>query len=429
MRARLILLAALLCIPPPAIAQPAAPNAPPDLCAGRDGCSQGDIMPAGRDAGRVRLRVARVSVPSPLDADLNPLCSSDLDEYWLLRGTTAPRLIGHVCDGLGISEGIEMTMGDNRISAAFLGGSGTFRASFSTTYRLSPLQLVAAETCYFTTNEHPRWVRTQLDTLTLRGEAVAHADAPLTEAAEGDAFGCLPRGGRQRWVVIPRLEIDTAPMQQLGYGLGDCSAVIGPPGTGYNLSGDDRGGPEVRIIATGDRSILIQVAGPMGDPAPAGTPLARRSRLEVWTADISHMLATPEEDRGAARQVLVDPDTGEVAAGAGAAAPPQVASWHATLPDGRTARLVRLTYPPGDMQHLPLQLTVTYVDAPRGHERRRVATSLLQPGHAVSLGESLNIASFTRCAVVEGTLQITEAGYVAAPFEAHLAAGLRFSGD
>jgi hypothetical protein len=54
-----------------------------------------------------------------------------------------------------------------------------------------------------------------------------------------------------------------------------------------------------------------------------------------------------------------------------------------------------------------------------------VATSLLVPGHASTLGETLDVTSFTRCAVEGGVLQITEAGYVEAPFEAQQAAGLR----
>ena len=388
-----------------------------DVCRGREGCLPGDPVLAGRDAEGHRLRVLRASLPSPLDEVGGQDCTAGLDEYWLQRGREAPVLFGRVCANVGISEGIAVTIGENRIGIAFAGPGGEQQQSYVTDYQLSPPRLRSVQLCDARYGEHPRFTRTRIAPETLQGEALADIGPP--RRGDGGELGCYPRRARQMWTVIPRLALDAAALRQAGVRLGGCAARLGPDGGGYVLMGR-RPRAEVRLLATGPRDLIVQLDDPdLSSPAQA----TRRAFLEVSSSYVFR----PVEDAAAERRVetgRLDPVSGVFTPATGSTAP-TIASWRATGPGGRTLRLFHLQFAPGEFSDQAVHVSVVYGQARRGADVVRLGSSRVRAGQASSLGETFDVSTFAGCAVRDGALEMVDPGAFEAPFEANEAGGLR----
>ena len=423
MIARLAAIVVLSAIPALSAAQ--------DLCQGRAGCRQGEAAYAGRSDDGQRLRVIPVTVPTATDLVGARLCSSDLDEYWLIVGAAPPVLAGTVCASVGISEGIAVTIGDNQLSAAFAGPGGCCQSIYDIRWRLSPLRLERLSVCDAYFGDHPRFAQTTIEPQTLRGEGAGFLNAPRPVAAEATDLGCSPRRALQHWLVVPRLDVDVAALRLAGAGLGSCAAVMGASG-GYVLAGR-RTTAEVRILATGRNTVLIQVLDP--DLALSRRVNAtRRSELEVVASYSAMPVPTPEaETRVGSGRVDLETGTWESGAwaqglqtaGGGPQLQPVVTHWTTRLADGRAAQMFQLTYPAGESADDQLNFTVIYNQIGGGGVRLRLASSQVRPRQASSLGQSFDVSAFSRCTVQGGVLDLTGAGLVTAPFEANEAAGLR----
>ena len=388
-----------------------------DVCRGREGCLPGDPTLAGRDSEGRRLRVLRASLPSPLDEVGGQVCTAGLDEYWLQRGGEAPVLFGRVCANVGISEGIAVTIGDNRIGIAFAGPGGQQQQSYATEYQLSPARLRSVQLCDARYGDHPRFTQTRIAPDTLQGEALADIGPP--RRGDGGELGCYPRRARQMWTVIPRLALDAAALRQAGVRLGGCAARLGPGGGGYMLLGR-RPRAEVRLLATGPRDLIVQLDDPdLGAPAMA----TRRVFLEVSSSYVLRPVETAASERQVSTGRL-DPDSGDFTPAAGSTAP-AISSWRATGPGGRTLRLFHLQFAPGEFSDQAVSVSVVYGQARRGGDVVRLGSSRVRAGQSSSLGETFDVSTFASCAVRDGALEMVNPGAFEAPFEANEAGGLR----
>lgn len=399
-----------------------------NLCHGRRHCHQAAPVSAGRDAQGQALRLIVVSAPAPHHADTDPAsngdCTQDISEYWLVRGSERTRHIGGVCPNGRISEGIQMTVGNNRLTTAFFDGSGCCYANYRVAWSLFPLRLVSLLACYSDVSDgDERWTQTTLDPRSLRGETVADIH-PVGGPVNDSAGGCEPQHPLQRWLPVVRLPMDGQALRTAGAALGDCATVMGPQGGGYVLAGR-RTATEIRLFAAGPRSLLIQVADPDEPSAPAGTPLARRSHIEVWSSDAG-LTVREAGDEERVSQTLIDPDDGAVARGsASGGVTPQVAHWRVRLAGGRTARVFLLTYPPGAFEGQDVHFAVIYRQFRAGQAVLALASSQFSVPQLSGLGESFDVSPFTRCAVRGGALSLTATGLVQAPFQVNEAGGLR----
>lgn len=387
------------------------------LCHGQRGCHQGRAQPAGVDSAGQRLRVIVVSrAPSQEDPSG---CSERPQEYWLLRGRSAPVRIGGACAG-GHIDHISAMVGPNHLTTAFAAGMLCCYTNYETVYRLSPLRVDRQTACSSSAIDgHERWVQTTLDAQTLVGETLAdiRSRAGATDEATG---GCDPEHAPQRWLTVPRMTIDGDTLARTGAGLGDCAAVMGPNGGGYLLSGQ-RTQAEIRLLAVGPRSLLIQVADTAA--APASGPLSQRTHIEIWSSETSLQMREPAED-GLVSQILIDPADGSVERGVGADPLPRVRHWRAPLAGGRRAWMILVTFAPGELPDLDVDLAVVFHQVRDGRPSMVLASTQFRGPQASSLGETFDVSGFTHCAVRSGLLTLTAAGVVRAPFEAVAAGGL-----
>ncbi len=390
-----------------------------DLCTGRADCSQMRPQDAGADDAGRRLQIYRVTVPSPIGADGSPDCSGPIEEFWLRRGSARPALIGHACANVGISEGFDVAVGENRLNVAFAGPGGAIHSDYSTTYWLSPVRVHQVQVCTSSSGLMNRFIRTRIVAGTLTGEALARVGPPASGESSDD-IGCTPGDANQAWLPIARMALDDEALRMAGAGLGSCASSMGPGASGYLLVGRRPAGVEVRMLATGPRRLILQTSG---IDAGAG-PLSSRTHLEVWASDAPFNPDDPGRE-GEVSMVRVDPVTGAIETGSGAGLLPRARHWQARLPNGRRADLVALTWPEGEIRNLEINLTVRLRLVSAGASVATLSTSR-RPGHAASdLGQTFDVAPFTRCAVRRGMLDITQAGFTPTPFEANEAGGLR----
>lgn len=397
----------------------AADPAPSDLCAGQEGCTVVKTFDAGHDAGGAALKVVQLQVPDLTAADGTQCNGDDAGpfQYWLLRQAGAvadkPQLVMEQCLTFDL-EPPETTVAANSIDTSFLGNGGGIRNSFDMTYSLSPLRLTQQGTCGFTAlTDTPSFEESSIDLATLRGEGDALSQFGAADSSGDEALGCDKSRAKQFWLVVPRVKIDTAAMQQGKSALGTCAALLRPDGThGYVIEGtaDAKDPAELRVVAPAQRTLLIQLVDPARQAGKGNT-------IAVWTSDTSKIVMDADAEKNLT-SFVVDADSGAVTLGAPPPpAPPNVTRWTAAAGGGRAA-LFLVSLPAADALTAKIFPSVTVVyrrAAVAGQPARTLATSKFDRNRADSLGEIINLGKSAACAVQNGALNIVDPGPVATP--------------
>lgn len=371
----------------------AADPASSDLCAGQNGCVVVRTFDAGHDSSGAKLTVVQLRIPS-LTADDGTPCNGDDAgpfEYWLLRqvGTVAdkPQLVMEQCLTFDF-EPPDLTVAANSIETGFLGNGGGIRSSFDMTYSLSPLRLTEQGTCTFTAlTDTPSFEESSIDLTTLRGEGDALSQFASAKSDGDETLGCDKTHAKQFWLVVPRVKVDTAALQQSKAALGTCAALLWPDGAhGYVTDGTaDAGDPtELRIVALAQRMLLIQLVDPARQPGKGNT-------IAIWFSDSSKVAMDSDVEK-AMTSFVVDADSGAVTPGAHPPTPPpQVIRWIAATAGGGQAALFLVSLKSADELSAKIfpNVTVAYRRAPiAGQAARTLATSKFDRSRAILWGKS-----------------------------------------
>jgi hypothetical protein len=184
-----------------AIAAPGARSADmaqlkPAICGARASCTIAKLTPAGKSEGGAALTVAEVhfgvaDAPDPQfpchDGDGN---NDGGQEYWLVEGSSAPRLLLKLCnDGYGAA-GVgmdEITIADNRFTHFQAGGSND-RWEATDAIRLAPQTLLRVDSCDYRGTDPDLVDFTTADLGSMEIRSLAIADA--SKAGTADEGGC-----------------------------------------------------------------------------------------------------------------------------------------------------------------------------------------------------------------------------------------------
>ena len=168
----------------------------PAICGARASCSIAKLTAAGKSDGGVELAVAEVHLGVADRADPNDACHDNDgnedggQEYWLVEGSAAPRLLLKLCnDGYGAAGvGVdEITIGDNRFTHFQAGGSND-RWEATETIQLAPQKSLYIASCSYrgTDPDTVAFTAADLTRMDIRSLAIASAAA----AGTGDEGGC-----------------------------------------------------------------------------------------------------------------------------------------------------------------------------------------------------------------------------------------------
>lgn len=427
----LLLSTALLALP---LAVQAAPDASQTaaICQARTTCKIAKTYDAGKSPAGTPLSVAEVSLglaDKPEDQD-DGCRSGNGDrnggtEYWLLEGTTPPKQILKLCnDGYG-SSGVgedEVTISPNRLARWQTGGS-SWRWAGTVTYSLSPWRPLSERSCSYHTSSETSGTKTDFDyeTMVVRSiteDRATHPDpgigcpdwpkgsAPFAPKLAPGVVGAYD-------IVGPVLGDD--PKIPTGTAIGNCVATITTAGANgfivYGKPAPTGQVAEIKAMAVGLKSLLIQVYDPLAasQPATANSSWINLPHVELWIGQ-NREYARTSLPLNQLQQIGIDLD-GRVHRGVGKAVPlPSVQHWLARDADGRSVTVLRLDWT--DDYALLNGVALVYSQAEAGKQTRLVSTTgiinnrpLYVPS-IVQLYDESPTKKIDRCDLRDGRLSI-----------------------
>jgi hypothetical protein len=248
---------------------------------------------------------------------------------------------------------------------------------------------------------------TRWDLRTMRGQAWAGKSA--------DAGGlCEDSPEVSTYLLAPILVYDARRLEASRASLGSCASRLDASGkNGFITWGrpDPRDPVEVKLLWTGNRTLVAQVADPGRKTGPA-TSWVDADHFEIW-------MGSRDEDaaEGSMWQFGIPLDEGPVQVGYGKPVKrPVVHRWTVGLDDGRAATVLAIELPDWP-DCAAVGVTVVYSQSLEGRAQKRlIATSRVKRGDGMTLGArgALLGKDFT-CAPVKGALDIT--GFTKKPLE------------
>jgi hypothetical protein len=401
MRLSALLLVALLA--PAASPAGAADPAPdpgklrPAICGKRTSCSIASLLPAGRSESGQGLTVAAVTLgfaDRPEEGPAEGCRRADDEEgfdggqeYWLLEGQRAPRLLLQLCnDGYGAAGigGDQVDVTDNRLVHLQYGGSND-RWEDTESVQLSPQRTLGVESCSYRATEAGQTLLTRIDVPNVAAHSLATDDAAAGEDDQGGDQDCdslrkamdqslAPRPGllAGQNVPLPQIADEAASPPDFPDGtvLGGCASAMASDG-GYPVYGSPDGArrAELRFVALDQKTVVIQVAEPRADAGPAKSWVGT-DHVEIWTSD--DFTGRHRPDPAHLGQIAVGLD-GKAWRGVGKAKLPTVARWTGRDAAGRAVTVLKLTWPGEDA--LLGGAIIAYSQAEAGRQARLVATA------------------------------------------------------
>ena len=328
--------------------------------------------PAGTDADGARLTVVLKRYPKRPPND--KLCVPNR-QYVLEKSrggavvTSEP--VVTLCQTEDEAE-ITVDVGPNSIAVDRNGGAhGGY--NLRQTFQLSPWRGIAVDDCSFYPSAEftdERW-----DLRKLRAQAW-YQPSPF-ENYPDDLGICDPSPKLFSYLIVPSVPVDTHRLEQSRGRLGSCALSLDASGNnGFVIWGKpDPGDPvEVKVLQTGERTLLAQVVDPRRSTA-AATSWINADHFEVWMGSNS---ATLDPDQR--WQFGIPVDEGAVQVGYGEPTRlPVVHRWKSALPDGRAAILLNIELPPRPHDYSN-GLTVIYSQSLEGRAQKRLISH--QPGQA-----------------------------------------------
>ena len=401
------------------------------ICQARATCEIANTYDAGKSPTGAPLSVAEVKLGlADKPQDQEDGCRSGNGgknggvEYWLLEGTTPPRQLLKLCnDGYGAS-GVgedEVTIGPNRLAHWQTGGS-SWRWAGTVTYSLSPWRPLAERMCSYHTSAETSGTATDYDysTMVVRSiseDRTTHPD-PGIGCAEWpkDTISFVPKlapgvvGAYD--IVGPVLGDD--PKIPTGTAIGNCVPTMTTAGANgfivYGKAAPADQAAEIKAMAIGLKSLLIQVFDPLAasQPASANASWSNFPHVELWIGQNQENVRT-SLPLNQLQQIGIDLE-GRVHRGVGKAAPlPTVQRWQARDADSRPLTVLRLDW--SDDYALLNGVALIYSQAEAGKQTRLVSTTgivnnrpLYVPS-VVQLYDESPMKKIGRCSVHEGRLE------------------------
>lgn len=405
---RLSLLAAALLIMalPEARAAGLTPDEQKIICEDRATCQIIAVTDAGKGKGGEALRVAEIVLGMADRPDYFPEegCRSTeaaletMDkvdggrEIWLLAGTARPVKLLPLCnDGYGSAMmGFDdITIADNQLIHT-QGGGSAWRWTVNKTFQLSPLALIAEDSCSYHNAAPNTGEFMTIDRRTL--EARAYAPAPRADWTNAE-IGCptpevdfakplqpQPDADTVAAYAVPMpFDVDPSPLPE-GTTLGTCGlGLTSDGGKGFMIFGKPASAEdaaELRVIGETSTSLLIQVRDPLADAArkaARGLSWIKAPHVEIWTAAEGPSLDDAAGPQRQYYQIGVDLD-GMVYAGAGKPTVlPKVTRWPGQDEQGRDVTVLRVTWE--DTGSLVYGVGVVYSQASEGKQLRLVSNA------------------------------------------------------
>jgi hypothetical protein len=388
----------------------------PAICGARVTCTIAKLSPAGKSESGAGLAVAEVHLGIADRSDPSDGCH-DADgnedggqEYWLVEGSSAPRLLLKLCnDGYGAA-GVgmdEITVGDNRFTHFQAGGSND-RWEASETIQLAPQKSLLIDSCSYrgTDPDTVAFTAADLAGMDIRSLAIVSAAA----AGTGDEGGCdvlkkdiaaPPKSGFLAGIDVPMPSPGQDPTKPAdfpeGTTLGGCAGRLDATAAGQALvygKADPRRSAELRFLALGPQSLVIQVRDSRPDQAKPASWIGA-DHLEIWTQPEPGDSYIPDPAKVTQLGIGLDGTTYD---GAGKPAVPKVRRWTGADEQGRVVTVLRLDW--SEEFALASGVTIAYSQGEGGKQARLWATGPIRknrPGYLPILFP-LPVA----CAAVDG---------------------------
>jgi len=372
----------------------------PAICGSRETCTIGKLTPAGKSESGTALSVAEVHLGVADRAQPDDPCH-DADgnedggqEYWLIEGSAAPRLLLKLCnDGYGAAGvGVdEITIGDNRFTHFQAGGSND-RWEQSETIQLSPQKSLGIETCSYrgTDPDSVAFTAADITAMDVRSLAIVSAAA----AGTADEGGCdvlkkdiaqPPKPGFLAGLDAPMPSLGSDPTKPVdfpdGTVLGGCAGRLDMSAAGSALvygKADPGRSAELRFLAIGPQSLVIQLRDSRPDKAKAASWVGA-DHLEIWTLEEPGESYIPDPAKVTQLGLGLD---GKTYAGIGKPAMPKVQQWAGQDEQGRPVTVLRLDW--SEEFALASGVTIAYSQGEGGKQARLWATGPIRknrPGY------------------------------------------------
>lgn len=365
------------------------------ICGQRTTCKVEKTHDAGKSPAGAQLTVAKVWLGlADKPEEIDEGCRTDggtLDggtEYWLLDGSKPPARLLKLCnDGYGIA-GVgedEVKVGPNRLVHWQTGGSA-WRWTSTVTYSLVPWRPLSERDCSYHNVSEQSGTTTDIDFATLVVRSIAKdrrtkdpgMGCPAWPASADKSFSPEPEKGTYgAYNVVSPARSDN-PDVPTGGTIGDCVAAMTTAGAnGFVVFGKPAPpaqAAEIKTLATGLHTLLIQVYDPVAanEPAPVGGSWVNRPHVEVWVGYNREQTYT-QLPLSQLLQIGVDLD-GKIYRGiGGGAALPKVQRWQTTDQAGRPVTLLELIW--SDEYALLGGVAVVYSQAETGRQTRLVSTT------------------------------------------------------
>jgi hypothetical protein len=378
------------------------------LCQERPTCALVAVRDAGTGEKGERLRIADLvfglaDIPNyfpqegcrSTDAALEAMDRMDGGrEIWLLADNAQPVKLLPLCnDGYGSAMmGFDdITIADNRLTHT-QGGGSAWRWTVNRTFQLSPLALIAEDSCSYHNAAPNTGAFMAVDRRTL--EARAYAPAPRDDWSDAE-IGCPTPVVDFQKPLEPQPEPDVvaayavpvpfdlgASALPAGTTLGTCGLSLRSDGSkGFLIHGkpataDDAA--ELRVIGESTRSLLIQIRDPLAadaTKAAAGKSWIKAPHVEIWTATEGELF-DGDASAGPERQYFQIGITldGKVETGMGEMpALPSVTTWPGKDELGRDVTVLRVAWE--DEAALVYGVGVVYSQAKDGKQQRLVSNA------------------------------------------------------
>lgn len=372
----------------------------PAICGERGTCTIAKVTPAGKSESGTALSVAEVHLGVADRAEPDDPCHDENgnedggQEYWLIEGSAAPRMLLKLCnDGYGAA-GVGMdqiTIGDNRLTHFQAGGSND-RWEQSETIQLSPQKSLGIESCSYrgTDPDSVAFSAADLATMDVRSLAIVSAAATGT----GDEGGCdmlkkdiarPPKSGFLAGLDVPMPSLGSDPSKPAdlpeGTVLGGCAGRLEMSAAGTALvygKADPGRSAELRFLAIGSQSLVIQLRDSRPDRAKPASWVGA-DHLEIWILPEPGDSYIPDPAKVAQLGLGLD---GKTYAGIGKPAMPKVQRWTGTDEQGRPVTVLRLDWP--EEFALAGGVTIAYSQGEGGKQARLWATAPIRknrPGY------------------------------------------------
>ena len=281
------------------------------------------------------------------------------------------------------------------------------------TIRLSPQATLRIENCSYRGTDPDSAAVTVADPATMEIRSLAIVSAAASGTADAGACDVLrkdvarpPKPGFLAGIDVPLPSLGVASDKTADFPegtiLGGCAGRLvtgsGPTQPVYGKADPGRLA-ELRFIALGSHSLVIQVADSRPDTAAAGSWVGA-DHLEIWTNPEPSASYIP--DPGKAAQLGIGLD-GKVHAGAGKPALPTVLRWTGRDEQGRAVTALRLDWT--DEFALAGGVVIAYSQGEGGRQARLWATAPIRknrPGYLPILFP-LPVA----CGAVQGSWEVT----------------------